>query len=386
VEQARVLVAAEIAAQLHRAGFTMDSDRRAKLDRALTTTDETADAVRVQTRLVTFLRSDESLLEPGDHPLAPLLAKAAVALGPKPSSEALEQALAKALSASVELPEECSEPLEDGAERPDGCADLEEQRKARVALAEDVQLSMATPLAEAWRQERAAARAAVLFRALGVKARSDREHDKLVAGVADALLDIDLRSAILPLRDGEQGDGQLAVAINGQPVLYRGMSKSVTANQFKSLAMAFGLVLLIMMVLFRSPISGALAAAPTAFTLIVVYGIMGALGLHLDIGTSMLASIIIGAGVDYAVHLLAAWRAEGSESLLDAAHNAASRAGPAIWTNALMVAAGFFVLTLGDARPLRNVGGLTATAMLTAAVATFVILPALARKKRYGAP
>ena len=384
VSQARALVAAEIAVQFHRAGFTMDPNRRAKLEQLLSVSEEAADPSRVETRLVTFLRSDESLLEPKDHPLAPLLAKAAVALGPKPSSDALEQALATALGASVELPAECSEPLEDAAERPDSCSALDEQRKERVALSGDVELSMATPLAEAWRQERAAARATVLFSTLGVKARSDRERDKLVAGVADALLDIDLRSALLPVRDGAQSDGQLAVAINGQPVLYRGMSKSVTANQFKSLAMAFGLVLLIMMVLFRSPISGALASAPTAFTLIVIYGIMGALGLHLDIGTSMLASIIIGAGVDYAVHLLAAWRADEGDSLLDAAHAAASRAGPAIWTNALMVAAGFFVLTLGDARPLRNVGGLTATAMLTAALATFVIIPALARKKRYG--
>ena len=55
----------------------------------------------------------------------------------------------------------------------------------------------------------------------------------------------------------------------------------------------------------------------------------------------------------------------------------------AIWTNAAMVAIGFFVLTLGDARPLRNVGALTATAMLVAAIATFLMVPLLAGKRRY---
>ena len=46
--------------------------------------------------------------------------------------------------------------------------------------------------------------------------------------------------------------------------------------------------------------------------------------------------------------------------------------------------AGFFVLTLGQARPLQNVGGLTSAAMLTAAVATFLVIPALARRRAYG--
>ena len=48
-----------------------------------------------------------------------------------------------------------------------------------------------------------------------------------------------------------------------------------------------------------------------------------------------------------------------------------------------MMAVGFFVLTLGDARPLKNVGGLTAAAMIAASIATFIVCPLLARKHRY---
>ena len=63
----------------------------------------------------------------------------------------------------------------------------------------------------------------------------------------------------------------------------------------------------------------------------------------------MLASIIIGAGVDYAVHLLAAWHPAtwildvGDRPHDERACEAAEKAGPSIWTNALMVGAGFFV-------------------------------------------
>jgi predicted RND superfamily exporter protein len=129
--------------------------------------------------------------------------------------------------------------------------------------------------------------------------------------------------------------------------------------------------------------------APVSLTLLVVYGGMGLLGVHLDIGTSMLASLTTGAGVDYALHLLAAWKGppgEGLGSTRDlrkAATYASFLVGRAIWTNALMVAGGFVVLTMGEARPLQNVGGLTAAAMMAAALATFVAVPVLARKRAY---
>ena len=143
------------------------------------------------------------------------------------------------------------------------------------------------------------------------------------------------------------------------------------------------MVLVIMSLLFRSVTAGLIATAPTALTLLVVYGTMGLVGVHLDIGTSMLASLIIGAGVDYSVHLMAAWHAPPGASVSDSLKNSVRDTSPAIWTNAFMVAAGFYVLTLGSSRPLQNVGLLTAGAMLTAALGTFLIIPVLARKVRY---
>ena len=50
-----------------------------------------------------------------------------------------------------------------------------------------------------------------------------------------------------------------------------------------------------------------------------------------------------------------------------------------------MVAGGFVVLTMGEARPLQNVGGLTAAAMMAAALATFAAVPVLARRRAYDA-
>ena len=118
-------------------------------------------------------------------------------------------------------------------------------------------------------------------------------------------------------------------------------------------------------------------------TLLVIYGGMGIVGLRLDVGTSMLASLIIGAGDDYAVQYLWSWSVSEKASLAKAAWAASIENGAGVWTNALMVATGFFVLTLGEARPLQNVGGLTACAMLAAAFSTFVMCPLLARRRHY---
>ncbi len=348
------LVLARLAAHARSFGVILGEAQRAALGRHLGEPAPEADSGRVRARLLAYLRSDESILEPAQKLVAEPVAEAVAALGPAPSEEALTQAVGRALD-----------------------------RPADDELVDDLSLSMESRLEEIWRQLRSRARAEQLLARAAIVPPEGEQGDRFVKGVADALLELDRQSAMVAAEPGA-ATGRLDVVVNGLPVLHRGLSNSVTANQFKSLGLALALVLVILCVLYRSLSSGLLAATPTALTLLFVYGLMGAAGVHLDIGTSMLASIIIGAGVDYAVHLLAAWRAGPREPLERAAERAATGAGPAIWTNALMVAAGFFVLTLGQARPLQNVGSLTATAMVTAGLVTFVALPVLARRRRYG--
>ena len=146
-----------------------------------------------------------------------------------------------------------------------------------------------------------------------------------------ALLDLDAPTVALPDAEAVQA---LSLVVNacrcstaGQPAV---------RNQLLSLGFALGLVALVLAWRFRSVRSGLLATLPMGLALLVVYGGMGALGIHLDIGTSMLASIVIGAGVDYAVHLLSAWYGVADEPLHRAAGRAAAQGPPS--GPALMVA------------------------------------------------
>ncbi len=328
-----------------------------------------------------FLRSEENAVKEDLQDLEKKLQPAPASADPgarKPAGEATRRDLVKELAAA--LVKLGPGPTEDKTLAAVGKV---LGRSSDDDLVADLGISLATPLEEIWRTQQARQRGARLLRAASVVVPGGGAGKRFTDSVTMAMLDADLTTALLPASTGQKAAGAVNIAVNGLPVMHRGLSRSVTMNQIKSLAFALVLVVVIMAVLFRSIWSGLLVATPTLLTLLVIYGGMGVLGVHLDIGTSMLACIILGAGVDYAVHLASAWHGEAGEPLQTAAARAADRSGPAIWTNAIMVCAGFFVLTLGQARPLQNVGGLTAAAMITAAVATFLAFPALARRRRY---
>ena len=204
----------------------------------------------------------------------------------------------------------------------------------------------------------------------------------MIEDVALALLDAEQPRVLLPA-SAAAATGHLKMQLNGLPVLYRGLAKSVEKNQLYSLALALLLVVAILSVMLGSIRSGLAASCPTVFTLLVIHAAMGAFGIHLDVGTSLLGSLILANGIDYAVHLFAAWETPVEGSLARAAACAADRAGIAIWTSAATMFAGFFILSLGEARVLQNVTGLKAAAMIVGAFSSFLIVPALARRTRY---
>ena len=303
--------------------------------------------------LVRFLGSEECSVELEGPAMIDKVASALTALGPRPDEAKLAAAIAEATG-----------------------------KPAGDTLVTDLADTVDRPLAEIWKRSEAMARAKELVAAAKIAAPEGPKGERFHASVATALMDLDVPSLALPPAAGEP-EQKLGISVTGLPVMHAGLSRSVESNQWASMFFALGCVLLIMAALFRSFWSGLLGILPIVLTMAVIYGGMGLIGVRLDIGTSMLASLIIGAGVDYAVHLMVAWSAPEKSPLTESATMAARQTGPAIWVNALMVAAGFFVLTLGDARPLQNVGGLTAAAMITAALATMLVIPLFARKTRY---
>ncbi len=339
----------------------------AALDAALRAPPGPPPASVVEPAIVKFIGSEAFGMKLPEEcgPDAPArIAKAVAALGPPPVEDEARKAWRSGFPAAV-----------------GGALD----RATDDPVVDDAALTLEQSVGDFWTQAESAGRAVSITQAAGVTVPEGARGERFLRAVGHSLLDLDAPTALSPSAGAAPGPAaeKIDVRMTGLPILYRGLSSSVFNNQWNSLWFALLLVVGFKIALFRSVGAGVLSSIPTLLTLVLIYGAMGAVGVHLDIGTSMLASLIIGAGDDYAVEYLWAWSAPPGGSLVDAARGAAVDTAAGIWTNALMMAVGFFVLTLGDARPLKNVGGLTALAMVAAGAATFIVCPLLARKNRY---
>lgn len=167
--------------------------------------------------------------------------------------------------------------------------------------------------------------------------------------------------------------------VSGYPLVYEGMNDAVQRNQTLSLLMSLLLVVLTLSLFFRSLRVGFVASLPAGLTLLVMFAVMGVLRIPMDVGTSMIASIALGVGIDYAVHLV--WRhgTPPPEEADAALEESLAATGWGIVINALEVTVGFGLLVFGTLVPTQNVGLLTAIAMLVSAASTLVLVPALVR-------
>ena len=142
---------------------------------------------------------------------------------------------------------------------------------------------------------------------------------------------------------------------------------------------SFVVVMLMMMVLFRSFIWGFLSMIPLTVTVAVIYGLIGAIGKDYDMPVAVLSSLSLGLAIDYAIHFLARARAlhrsHGSwPRALDATFGEPARA---IARNVVVVGVGFLPLLLAPLVPYQTVGTLIAAILLAAGAASLVLLPAL---------
>jgi hypothetical protein len=167
--------------------------------------------------------------------------------------------------------------------------------------------------------------------------------------------------------------------INGPVKVFVQMVDEVQRTQLASFALAT-LVVAGMVAIFLRSLCWALAAmVPTLFPALATLGAMGLADVYLDIGTAMIAAVVLGIAIDDSVHLLTQYRrrrAGGSEPC-EAIRAAVSHVGRAVVTTSLALSLGCFVLTLSSWQSVASFGFLCGLAILVAGVADLVILPAV---------
>ena len=162
----------------------------------------------------------------------------------------------------------------------------------------------------------------------------------------------------------------ISAKLTGEPMLDRAFSRTVERNQWLSLGVALSAVLIALLIAQRALWPAILCVLPAMMSLLVVFGTLGLVGQPIDLGTSLVGSIVTSSGADFAMHYV--WylvRRRPSEVV--------PTVGPVIATTAALLGLGMGVLMLGAAPPLRLFGGLACAGLLLSALFTFFLVPAL---------
>lgn len=166
--------------------------------------------------------------------------------------------------------------------------------------------------------------------------------------------------------------------VTGTPIISNYVNSKLFANQVKSMVLAFLIVFGLLVLQFRSLKKASMGIVPLLLTVASSFGLMGLLDIPLNVATLTVASIAIGAGVDYNIHFLSRWYGELRRGdARSAVQNTIKNTGRGILLNALGVAGGFYVLGFSQIGMLRMFGPLVATVLLLSAVYTLLLLPLL---------
>ena len=102
----------------------------------------------------------------------------------------------------------------------------------------------------------------------------------------------------------ENSTAACTIEITGMPFIDVTMDRSLIYSQLGSLAIALLFVIIIVGAILRSFASGIFAAIPIVSAIIILFGVMGYAGIPLNIATVLVASIAMGIGIDYSIHVI----------------------------------------------------------------------------------
>lgn len=184
--------------------------------------------------------------------------------------------------------------------------------------------------------------------------------------------------------EDEAGDVTVAYRITGTPIISNRVNEMLFGQQVESMVLAFAVVFGLLLLQLASLRRASIAMVPILLTVATSFGVMGWFGIPLNVATLMVASIAIGAGIDYAIHFSARWYKEittnsGSQALRATLLNT----GRGILLNALGVAGGLYVMALSRIHMLRIFGSLVATVLLLGVFYTFIALSLLLHLEEY---
>lgn len=155
--------------------------------------------------------------------------------------------------------------------------------------------------------------------------------------------------------------------------------QEMVAGMLAAFMSSFVIVLVMMILLFRSVSWGVLSMVPLTLSIGVIYGLLGIVGKDYDMPIAVLSSLSLGLAIDYAIHFVQRSRALQSVTgcWKEALQRVTGEPARAIFRNIIIVGVGFTPLLLAPLTPYNTVGLFISLILLVAGFASLLILPAL---------
>lgn len=169
------------------------------------------------------------------------------------------------------------------------------------------------------------------------------------------------------------------LTVTGALVLYNNVLQSLFASQIASLGAVMLGIAAMLLVLFRSVPLAVIGIVPNLLAALSILGLMGLVGIPLDLMTITVAAITIGIAVDNAIHYIYRFREEFEQNgdYLETLRICHGNIGRAVLYTSATIVFGFSILALSNFFPTIYFGALTALAMSIAFLAALTLLPKL---------
>ncbi|MDA7487349.1 MMPL family transporter, partial [Candidatus Pelagibacter ubique] len=165
----------------------------------------------------------------------------------------------------------------------------------------------------------------------------------------------------------------------GVLILFNNLLQSLFKSQILTLGLVMVGIFAMFMILFRNFKLSLIGVVPNFIAAFFILGIIGLLGIPLDMMTITIAAITIGIAVDNSIHYIYRFKEEflkikDYNKTLKVCH---STVGVAILNTSITIVFGFSILVFSKFIPTIYFGVFTGLAMLLAMISVLTLLPSL---------
>jgi len=194
--------------------------------------------------------------------------------------------------------------------------------------------------------------------------------DLRLNNLADAIYD-DINDAGRP--------AGIKVRVTGIPIIQQELSRMIKHDRTSTMWISALLVFIITLLLYRNFFSSLLPVIVVVTSVTWLYGTMGYFNLGISTLAGGVAAIVIGIGIDYAIHLMNRYKYERKhgKKIIEATEEAVVSTGAALIATALTTLAAFFAFLFGKMPEMGRFGTLMIIGIAYALFFTIIGLPAL---------